>query len=317
MIPGRDLLYLSEADIAGLGLIAGAIADALAPIHAARGAGRAEIPPQVILKQKDGADFYALTACVEGSASGVKWLGNTKTPGLPSFMGLIVVSDSVTGAPVAVLSASALTAVRTAATTLLAARHLARPASTTIGFVGCGAQALAHLSAIAEEFPAATVLLAGRGKAGIAAMTDLAGSLGLAAEAAAADAVLERSDIVVTSVPPSAVSGPFLDANRLSAGAFLAAVDHGASLHPAGLARLDRLFTDDRAATAARAAVDPHLGEMDFAGDLAGIGDGFRRMSETERLGFVFAGTALADLAASLAVVDAARNRKVGRLLPL
>ena len=317
MQPGRDLLYLSEADIAGLGLSAGAIADALASTCGAHRAGRAEIPPKVILKQRDGADFFAMTACIGGSVSGVKWLGNTRTPGFPSFMGLIVVSDSATGAPVAVLRASALTAIRTAATTLLAARYLARPDSRTIGFVGCGAQALAHLAAIAEAFSLTTVLLAGRGKEGIAAMADLAGSLGLAAETASADAVLARSDIVVTSVPPSAVSGPFLDANLLSAGAFLAAVDHGASLHPAGLARLDRLFTDDQEATAARAAVDPHLGEMDFAGDLGGIGDGFRRTTEAERLGFVFAGTALADLAASLAIIEAARNRKAGRLLPL
>ncbi|MCA9310497.1 MAG: hypothetical protein KDA21_04775, partial [Phycisphaerales bacterium] len=54
-------------------------------------------------------------------------------------------------------------------------------------------------------------------------------------------------------------------------------------------------------------------------GDLAALacGDSAPRRHEGERLGFVFRGMALADLAAAALVLDAARAQGLGRRLPV
>ncbi|MFB9949225.1 hypothetical protein ACFFP0_10220 [Rhizobium puerariae] len=317
----QEFLYLSSADIAALAIGAGAIADEIARASRARAAGRVQIPPKIILRQENGAAFYAMTALAEGDGSVMKWLGNPSrndAAGLPSFMGFMVVSDPKTGVPAALLSASDITAMRTAATSLLAARHLARQDAAVLGLAGCGAQARAHLTAIAREFPIRRVLLLGRSQTGIETMQELARTLGLAAEKVdGPEELIAQSDIVVSSVPPDAIAAPFLDARRLPAGAFVSMVDHGHSWTIEGLAPLGSLFTDDLAATADRALVDPHLKRIPVSGDLTQIGGGFRRQSVDQRIGFVFAGTALADLAAANVIVRAARERGLGTALAL
>lgn len=66
--------------------------------------------------------------------------GNTAL-GLPTVMAFGVLADVATGAPVFVADLTLATALRTAATSALAARHLARPGSRTMALIGAGSQA--------------------------------------------------------------------------------------------------------------------------------------------------------------------------------
>ena len=61
--------------------------------------------------------------------------------------------DADAGTPLAIMDASVLTSVRTAATAALAATHLSRPDASTITIVGCGDQATAQLRAMAAVRP--------------------------------------------------------------------------------------------------------------------------------------------------------------------
>ena len=63
---------------------------------------------------------------------------------------MLVLFDAPSGAPLAVMDSGVLTTVRTAAATAVAAKHLALPYVSTVAFVGCGAQARAHLTALCE-----------------------------------------------------------------------------------------------------------------------------------------------------------------------
>src|SRR5690606_1392115 len=160
------------------------------------------------------------SASVAGGISGLKWLAATNSeadgPAFPSFLGLAMLSDSTTGRPRAVLSASSITADRTAAISLLAARHLAVRNARVLGLVGCGAQARSHLRAFAGEFPLHRILLAGRGRANIDATSALARELGLEVEVCDDVAsLLRRSQIVTSSVPPKTGASPILDARML------------------------------------------------------------------------------------------------------
>ena len=66
--------------------------------------------------------------------------GNTRL-GLPTVMAFGVLADVATGAPVLLSELTISTALRTAATSALAARALARPGSRTMALIGNGAQA--------------------------------------------------------------------------------------------------------------------------------------------------------------------------------
>lgn len=65
--------------------------------------------------------------------------GNTQV-GLPTVMAFGVLADVATGQPELLSELTLTTALRTAATSALAARHLARPGSRTMALIGNGAQ---------------------------------------------------------------------------------------------------------------------------------------------------------------------------------
>src|SRR4051812_33770216 len=68
--------------------------------------------------------------------------------GLDAHQGTVTLFDGETGVPSAILDASAITAIRTAAVSALATRLLAREDAATLAILGAGVQAEAHLSAL-------------------------------------------------------------------------------------------------------------------------------------------------------------------------
>ena len=75
---------------------------------------------------------------------------NAPRHGLPTIQGVLVLSDASDGTPLAVMDSMALTALRTAAGSAVAAKYLSREGSTTALICGCGGQASAQLAALAR-----------------------------------------------------------------------------------------------------------------------------------------------------------------------
>jgi alanine dehydrogenase len=98
------------------------------------------MPPKVYLESPGHGDFRAMPARGDGLAM-LKWIssfpGNPER-GLPTVMGLVVLSDATTSAPVAILDARSVTALRTGAVAAVAAQAIARDDARTVGIVGCG-----------------------------------------------------------------------------------------------------------------------------------------------------------------------------------
>ena len=110
--------------------------------------GYAEMPSKVYLTVKDG-DFRAMPAALPGAA-GMKWVNvHTGNPakGLPTVMAVLIYNDPSTGYPLAIMDATESTAFRTAATSAIASKYLARKNSKTLGIVGAGHQAYTHIIA--------------------------------------------------------------------------------------------------------------------------------------------------------------------------
>src|SRR6266545_3875617 len=98
------------------------------------------MPSKVYVPAYPAGDFRAMPALGAGHAL-LKWVtsfpGNPDL-GLPTVMGLVLLSDASNGAPKAVLDAGAVTALRTGAAAVLAAKTLAREDWETTAVVGTG-----------------------------------------------------------------------------------------------------------------------------------------------------------------------------------
>ena len=70
--------------------------------------------------------------------------------GLPTIQGVVYLCDASNGGPLAVMDSGSITALRTAAASAVAAKHLALQDCETALICGCGGQARAQLNALLE-----------------------------------------------------------------------------------------------------------------------------------------------------------------------
>ena len=121
---------------------------------AAQARGQTVMPPKVYLNLPDGADFRAMPAYLaHPAASGMKWVNvhpKNLSKGLPTVMAVVIINDPATGCPLAILEGSLITRLRTAAAAGVATKYLARRDANVLALIGCGAQALDQVRAIAE-----------------------------------------------------------------------------------------------------------------------------------------------------------------------
>ncbi len=107
--------------------------------------GEWTMPPKVYVPAYPAGDFRAMPALGGGHAS-LKWVtsfpGNP-AQGLPTVMGLVLLSDASNGTLRAVLDAGAVTALRTGAAAVLAAETLGRSDAQTAAVVGAGVNGVA------------------------------------------------------------------------------------------------------------------------------------------------------------------------------
>jgi ornithine cyclodeaminase/alanine dehydrogenase-like protein (mu-crystallin family) len=217
-----------------------------------------------------------------------------------------------------------ITALRTAAATAVAARHLARKDSRVAGIVGCGKQGRIQLRALMQVLPITHVRVADNDRVAAARFASaMSRELSIPVDTVADPrAACRESDVCVTCTPSRE---PLLYPGDLRPGSFLAAVgaDHPdkQELDPRLLAGVT-LVVDIREQCAAMGelhhALDAGVLAMeDVHADLAEVVSGRRpgRSREEEIAIFDSTGTALQDVAAVVAVYrEAARAGAGGRI---
>lgn len=318
--------YLSREDVERLGLRGTALAAAIEGTLQAASRGAAKNFPKTSSIRPDGRLFQSIMAV--GFEAPAPVMAATKIVGLspanherglPHIGGLIVLNDGETGMPVAVMDATWITEARTAALSLVAARRYARPDARRIGFIGCGAQARAHLAVFSEVFPLASVTAYSRGRPSVEVLAERARGMGLEAEIADAphDAV-HGQDIVISSVPDSPGLTPFLSAEWLSPGSFASLVDLGRSWQPEGFETFEHRLVDDRAQAEASRHFRKLTPDGPYNADLIemAVDPSLLRQSERARAVLTFQGMALADLAAAALAMERAAGTGIGTLLP-
>ncbi|RWK79851.1 MAG: ornithine cyclodeaminase family protein [Mesorhizobium sp.] len=317
------LLYLSGPEVAALAPTPADLRISLTRAFRLYAQSRVQVRPKQTLAIAPGHFFQALCAASpEPPHAAVKWVGiaaENARRGYANVNGLIVLSDVNTGQPLAVVDGNSVTVLRTAAMSALAAEYLARPDSTSIGFVGCGQQARGHLEAMRDVLPGLTdAVCFSRSARSARQLADAAGRQGLRSWKAGSANDALACDVVITTVPGTATLAPFLNARQLRPGSFVSAVDLGRSWLAATFDAFDLRVVDDRnqAEDQENRAKLAYPGPFDADLAMLTCGTARGRLDASQRTLFLFPGFALADLAVASELYLAAMRTGQGLRLP-
>jgi ornithine cyclodeaminase/alanine dehydrogenase-like protein (mu-crystallin family) len=249
----RELLYLSRADVEGLNLSMAEVLAAVDEGFRLKGRGLTEMPPKPGIHPRPDCFIHAMPAYVrELEVAGLKWVSGypANVPqGLPYISGLLVLNDPATGIPIAVMDCAWITAMRTGASTGIAAKYLARRDSQVAGFIGCGVQARTSLLALVETlpalrtiqcydlFPQATARFIGEMRARF-------GSLEFH-NCPTPAAMIQGADVVVSAIPIVTKPAPPLDAGQLAVGGLAVSLDYDSAWTSAAMRACDKFCADD------------------------------------------------------------------------
>lgn len=314
-------LLLARSVIAGLATTRDYL-DAMQRAFTGLAEQRYRLPEVLHLPAQRGAFHVKSAARVEPPALAVikingNFPGNASTHGLPTIQGMIAVLDAERGCVLAIMDSTEITARRTAAATALAARHVARAGSRTLGLIGCGTQARYHVEALSDVAQLETILFYDSRDDAASAFEASVRERGPAARRAADPRAAARETDIVVTVTTS--STPVLALDDVARGAFVAGVGaDNASKHELApdLLAASRVVVDSRAQAAAggdlhHAIASGTMSVEDVYAELSEVVSGAKpgRGHADERYVFDSTGLAVQDHAAVEMVFERASAR--------
>jgi ornithine cyclodeaminase/alanine dehydrogenase-like protein (mu-crystallin family) len=315
------VLVLNQEEVERLLDMEGCI-EAMAGALASLARGEVHVPLRFLVKPEDEPSLIGL---MPAHRAGDSPLYSLKTVcvfpdnpqrGLDAHQGTVTLFDGETGEVRALMNASAITAIRTAAVSAVATRLLAREDARELGVLGAGVQARSHLEALrlVRDFERVRIFSPTAGHA--RALADEAG----AEVAGSAEEAVRDADVVVTAT--SSVK-PVLERSWLKDGAHVNVVGgrppEMRELDTATIA--DSAFYVDRRESAENEAFDYRdalesgaIGPGHIRGEIGEvlIGGAPGRRSPEELTVFRSLGLAVEDLAAAEYVVRRAREAGIG-----
>ena len=297
-----SLLVLSEHDVERLLTMESCI-EAMADVLAALARGELYQPLRFVLRPPGASGLMGFMPAPRAGADGafslkeIRVVPGNPARGLDAHQGGVLLHDGETGRLRALLNASPITAIRTAAVSAVATRALARPGARTVAILGTGVQGKAHAAALRAVLDEPEIRLVGR-------------------DVREAEEAVRGADVVCTCTTSAE---PVVRREWLTPGTHVNAV--GASVP--GARELDEetirdatLVVDRResALNEAGELLIPGFGEERIAAELGEVLVGAHpgRTGDDELTVFKSLGLAVEDLAAAELVVRRAREQGVG-----
>jgi ornithine cyclodeaminase/alanine dehydrogenase-like protein (mu-crystallin family) len=298
-------VYISEHEVRAV-LTYDALIPAIRQALIDYSAGLVEQPARTILRAGNAEGFrngwFAVMPVIAGDAMGVKTVtfypGNAEA-GLHTHMAVIELLRRSTGEPLAVMDGRAITEMRTAAVSAVAVAALAPPAASSLGILGSGVQARAHIQALRLVRPELKdIRIWSRTQGNAKRLADETGARAVAIEeAAAADVVL-----TVTASPVPVLEGRWLGAHAL----VLAVGATGASLRELDdQAMLSSYVVAESRSCAERESGDVRLSGAKVQAEIGEILSGSVAGPTGRRIIFKSVGMAIEDLTAARLVWQA------------
>lgn len=301
--------------------------DIMATAFEELGSGRANVPQRLGVETEAGLLLAMPGSLPEQSALAIKVVsvfpGNSRL-GLPSVFGLVLVLDAASGAPLALIEGSHLTALRTGAASGLATKLMAREDARTVALFGAGVQARTQLAAVRAVRDIREVRIVSRTPQSAQRLADELTGLETRVLADSGAAV-RGADIVVTATTSAT---PVV---------FGRDVEPGTHVNAIGAYTATMREVDADVVRRARVVVDTRQGALAEAGDLimaireraittdhivAELGEVVNgtiagRTSEEEITLFKSVGHAAQDVALARRVLDVAVSRRLGTTVSL
>jgi ornithine cyclodeaminase/alanine dehydrogenase-like protein (mu-crystallin family) len=298
------LLVLSEEDVVQLLDMEGCIAAMEAAVTSLE-RGEVVMPLRPLVRAPGENHLLGMMPVYRGgdrplySLKTVAVMPDNPARGLDAHQGTVTLFDGVTGQTLALMNASPVTAIRTAAVTAVATRRLAREGARELAIVGAGVQARSHLQALTGF---ERVRIASRSREHAEA---LAAETGAEVCGSVEEAVRDADVVAFTT----SSAEPILRREWLKEGAHVNAVGMGQELDEATL-REGTLFVDRRESAEVEGKIDrdwiaAELGEL-----VTGSSPG--RTSADELTVFRSLGIAVEDLFAAEYVVRRAQETGTG-----
>jgi ornithine cyclodeaminase/alanine dehydrogenase-like protein (mu-crystallin family) len=319
------VLVLSNADIhAALDLAE--CERAMAEVLAAAARGEAANPLRSVWAPPGAPGLVGLMPAYAPGAFALKALcliPDNPVRGLDTHQGTVTLFDGETGRPTAILDASAITEIRTAAVTAAATRALARGGARVLAIIGAGVQARSHLAALAalRTWDEVRIYAPNREHARAVAAAGAGPGIARVLDAPSAREAVDGADVVVTA---TTAREPVFEHAWLTTGAHVNAVGASLPSHrelPVETVTAAALFCDsresvrheagefrlatERGAISGEDHIRAELGEV-----LAGLAPG--RAGDDELTVFRSLGIGIEDLAAARLAVAQARRRGLG-----
>lgn len=297
---------------------------------AALGSGEAVLPPRLIVPGRGLNASFCYAARLSPGGSAVSKFGSMHpgngARGLPAIHAVIVVLDEDTGAPVAFMDGTSVTEIRTSAASAVAAEALAATART-VAIIGVGTQGVAHVRALHHTHALEQVRLCDPNTertSRVAAELRSETGLDIVVAASAEDGIRD-ADLVVTCTTSAT---PVVQAAWLAPGSTLISVGSFASdrfeYDQDVLQQADVIVVDDMETARVDAGpVARALGAgtiLDAQVTTLGavlVGDDAGRSSSDQLVVYTTVGLGAQDAAAAAALLPAARERGLGRLISL
>jgi ornithine cyclodeaminase/alanine dehydrogenase-like protein (mu-crystallin family) len=261
---------------------------------------------------------------------GAKWVSvfprNPKLHDVQNLSAIFVLSEINKGFPVGVMEGTLASNMRVAAMGAIAAKHLARKDSQSIGFIGAGEQAKMHLLGMKVVRPSlkecrVSAKTVEEEQQFIDELSPLVPDMTFISANTVARDAMNGADILVTATSAQA---PLLKAEWMKPGAFYSHIGGWEDEYKVA-EQCDKIVCDDwetvthRTQTLSKMYAEGLLSHSDIHADLHELVSGHKpgRESEDERTYFNAVGLAYVDVAIALAMFKRTESAHIGQLLNL
>lgn len=306
--------------------------DAVAASFEALSTGQAVVPLRTHMQPPDtNTHILVMPAHLANSqATGLKVVSifpdNAVHHNLPNIHALVVLLDSATGRPAAIIDGTYLTALRTGAASGVATRALARTDSRVVAIFGAGAQAPLQVEAVCAVRPIERILVVNRthehATTFAAALRDQQPHIDVQI-AVSSDQALAEADIICCATSSAT---PLFDDGSVRSGTHINGVGSFTpemSEVPTATVARSRVFVDQQSAVWAEAgdliqARDTGMLEMHDVTELGEVlaGNSVGRVSAEEITFFKSVGVAVQDMAVAQLTLSKALQHNYGAVVP-
>ena len=329
-----DFTYMSQEDLLKAGCLDFRMAiDAAEAAMLAHRQGEVIFPDKIvqIFNEETQERINCLPATLKSEGvCGVKWVSvfppNVPRYGLQNLTALFVLSETEKGFPLAVLEGTLASNMRVGAMGAIAAKHLARPDSRVIGFIGSGEQAKMHLLAMKTVLPTLAECRVSAKTTEeevqfIEQLSPILPDMEFVSAQMRGDVAIKDADVVVTA---TSVQAPLLKAAWVKPGSFYSHIG-GWEDEYAVAQQCDKIVCDDwetvkhRTQTLSRMYKDGQLSDSDVYCNLDALVAGEKpgRENDQERAYFNAVGLAFVDIGIAWAMYKRATGLRMGQPLTL